>query len=179
VGARGRALTDDADAQVAGQLLSPDRDRFRFVLSHVPTGVVVVTGTGEHGPVGLAIGSFTSISLDPPLVGFYPDRASTSWPPIRAAGAFCVNVLAADQAELCRRFARSGGDKFAGLRWRAAPGSGAPILGDVLAWVDCDLERETQIGDHSLVVGAVRELTVERDAAPLIFFQGGHPDLAR
>ncbi len=153
------------------------RDRFRFVLSHVPTGVVIVTGHHAGAPAGLAIGSFTSISLTPPLVGFYPDRASTSWPQIRRAGGFCVNVLAADQAEVCRRFSRSGGDKFAGLRWRAAPHTGAPILDGVLGWVDCDLERETEIGDHSLVVGTVLELAVERDAPPLIFLRGGHPVL--
>jgi flavin reductase (DIM6/NTAB) family NADH-FMN oxidoreductase RutF len=155
-----------------------DSDRFRFVLSHVPTGVVIITGADVDGPAGLAIGSFTSISLDPPLVGFYPDRASTSWPAIRRAGAFCVNVLAEDQADLCRRFARSGGDKFAGLGWRTAPVSDAPILDGVLAWIDCRLERETEIGDHSLVVGSVVDLTVERDARPLIFFQGGHPTLS-
>lgn len=173
MGARGRALTQIADSLAHRH----GPQQFRFVLSHVPTGVVVVTGRRPSGPVGLAIGSFTSISLDPPLVGFYPDRSSTSWPPIRSSGSFCVNVLADDQAELCRRFARSGGDKFEALRWRPAPGSGAPILEGVLAWIDCDLERETEIGDHSLVVGSVRALTVERDAHPLVFFRGGHPTL--
>jgi flavin reductase (DIM6/NTAB) family NADH-FMN oxidoreductase RutF len=175
-------VVDVSEAQhAAGRGVIPpvahDRDRFRFVLSHVPTGVVIITGHHAGAPAGLAIGSFTSISLAPPLVGFYPDRASTSWPPIRRAGGFCVNVLAADQAEVCRRFSRSGGDKFAGLRWRSAPHTGAPILDGVLGWIDCDLERETEIGDHSLVVGEVLELAVERDVPPLIFLRGGHPVL--
>jgi 3-hydroxy-9,10-secoandrosta-1,3,5(10)-triene-9,17-dione monooxygenase reductase component len=145
---------------------------FRYVLSHFPTGVVVVAGHGPEGPTGLAVGSFSSISLDPPLVGFYLDRASTSWPLVRLAGRFCVNVLAHDQVELCRRFARSGGDKFAGVDWHPSPGSGVPVLDGVVAWVDCELEREIRLGDHELVVGAAAELGVERTDAPLIFLRG-------
>jgi flavin reductase (DIM6/NTAB) family NADH-FMN oxidoreductase RutF len=167
----------NAGAQLATQ--PAGRDRFRHVLSHVPTGVVVVAGHDGSAPAGLAIGSFTSISLDPPLVGFYPDRASTSWPPIRRSGGFCVNVLAAHQAGLCRRFARSGGDKFVGITWRPAARSGAPILDGVVAWIDCELEREVELGDHSLVVGRVLDLGIERPGAPLIFLRGGHPALAR
>jgi 3-hydroxy-9,10-secoandrosta-1,3,5(10)-triene-9,17-dione monooxygenase reductase component len=178
VGTESRAVTAiDADAPVATQLQG--RDRFRHVLSHVPTGVVVVAGHDGTAPAGLAIGSFTSISLDPPLVGFYPDRASTSWPVIRRAGRFCVNVLAAHQAGICRRFARSGGDKFMGITWRPAAQSGGPILDGVVAWIDCELEREIELGDHSLVVGRVLDLGLERPAPPLIFLRGGHPALAR
>src|SRR4051812_31399895 len=102
-----------------------DPDKFRHVLSHVPTSVVVVTGLREDGtPAGMAIGSFTSISLDPQLVGFYPTHTSTSWPPIREAGRFCVNVLAQGQNALAGQFARSGTDKFQGLTTRPAPFSG-------------------------------------------------------
>jgi flavin reductase (DIM6/NTAB) family NADH-FMN oxidoreductase RutF len=147
------------------------------VLSHVPTGVVVVAGADGDGPAGLAVGSFTSISLDPPLVGFFCDRDSTSWPRVRAAGGFCVNVLAAGQEEVCARFARRGGRKFEGLAYAAAPHTGSPLLEGVLAWVDCELEREIELGDHTLVVGTALELAVADAGRPLVFFRGGYPDL--
>src|SRR3954468_8026285 len=84
---------------------------------HVPTGVVIVTAMTENGPVGMSVGSFTSVSLDPPMVAFLPDQTSSTFARIRAAGHFCVNVLGADQADLCRRFAAKSPDKYAGVSW--------------------------------------------------------------
>ncbi len=96
-----------------------DPGRFRHVLGHFPTGVVVVTAMHEEsGPVGMAVGSFTSVSLDPPLVAFFPDRSSTSFPKIRDAGSFCINVLAEDQEHVCRAFAARGGDKYGSAAWQ-------------------------------------------------------------
>ena len=149
-------------------------EHFRHVLSHVPTGVAVITGAGDDGPAGLAVGTFTSISLEPPLVGFFCDRGSTSWPPIRATGSFCANVLAADQGDVSARFARKGGRKFDGLDWTAAPFSGSPVLDGVLAWLDCRIEREVELGDHALVVGAPLELVVSGAGGPLVFFRGSY-----
>jgi flavin reductase (DIM6/NTAB) family NADH-FMN oxidoreductase RutF len=151
---------------------------FRHVLSHVPTGVAVITGAATDGPAGLAVGSFTSISLEPALVGFFCDRASTSWPPIRATGGFCANVLAGDHGEISARFARRGGAKFEGLAHRPAPFSGSPVLDGVLAWIDCRIEREVELGDHTLVVGEPLELAIGRPGTPLIFYRGGYPALA-
>ncbi|MEO3856474.1 flavin reductase family protein [Acrocarpospora sp. B8E8] len=95
-----------------------DAQRFRAVLGHVPTGVVVITGTDDAGaPHGFACGSFFSVSLEPPLVGFCVAKTSTSWPRIAGGARFCVNVLAEDQQDVSSRFAASGGDKFGGLRW--------------------------------------------------------------
>jgi len=154
--------------------LTVDPAHFRRVLSHFPTGVVVITAIDAAGwPAGMAVGSFTSVSLDPPLVGFLPDRSSTSFPRIRTAPSFCVNVLAADQRELCQRFASRGGDKFAGLDWAPAP-SGAPRLGGVAAWIDCDLVSVSEAGDHYFVLGRVRELDARAEAAPLVFHRGGY-----
>lgn len=152
-------------------------EHFRHVLSHVPTGVAVITGAGDDGPAGLAVGSFTSISLDPPLVGFFCDRGSTSWPPIRATGAFCANVLAADQGDVSARFARRGGRKFDGLGWSPAPLTGSPVLPGVLAWLDCRVDREVELGDHTLVVGEPLELVARSAGGPLVFFRGGYPDV--
>lgn len=157
---------------------SPD-EHFRHVLSHVPTGVVVITSRNGRRLAGLAIGSFTSISLQPPLVGFYPSRSSTTWPEVRTSGRFCVNVLGHDQAPISARFSESGGDKFERIDWRPAPYSRAPILGGVIAWIDCEIEREIEIGDHYLVVGSVVEIEVERTRErPLVFLHGSY-DAAR
>jgi flavin reductase (DIM6/NTAB) family NADH-FMN oxidoreductase RutF len=150
-----------------------DSARYRQVLGHFTTGVTVVTASAEDGPVGLAVGSFSSVSLDPPLVGFFPDKGSSSWPKIEAAGSFCVNVLGEAQEDVCRRFAMKGDDKFAGLGWKPA-GSGSPLIDDVLAWIDCDIHSVTEAGDHFLVLGAVRDLGVAEEGAPLLFFRGGY-----
>ena len=127
----------------------------------------------DGGYAGLTVGSFTSVSLDPPLVAFFPDKSSTTWPRLERAGRFCVNVLAADQEYICRAFAAKETDKFAGLDWRPA-GSGSPILAGVSAWIDCDLEAVHDAGDHHIVVGRVRELDIENPSLPLLFFQGGY-----
>ena len=151
-----------------------DSARFRAVLGHFPTGVTVVTARSEDEPVGLTIGSFTSVSLDPPLVGFLPGRASVSWPLIERAGRFCVNVLAADQGDHCWTFAKDavGDDRFVGLSWRSSP-FGSPILDGVVAWIDCTVHQVIEAGDHYFVLGLVHELEIERvDMAPLLFFQG-------
>lgn len=151
-----------------------DSASFRQVLGHFPTGVTVVTAQPADGPpAGLAVGSFTSVSLEPPLVAFCPSRTSGSWPRIESTGGFCVNVLADDQEHLCRVFAGKGDDKFRGLGWHPSP-QGAPILAGVLAWIDCRIEVVHDAGDHLIVVGRVTALAVEREAGPLVFFRGGY-----
>jgi len=147
---------------------------FRDVLGKYPTGVAIVTAIDSSGaPVGMVVGTFTSVSLDPPLIGYLPAKSSTSFPRIRTARSFCVNILAADQEDLCRRFAVSGGDKFAGVRWSPAL-SGAPRFDGVAAWIDCEVEDVQEAGDHYIVLGQVRDLGGGSAALPLIFFQGGY-----
>ena len=113
-----------------------DPRTMRDVLGHFASGVTVVTAQGEHGPIGFTCQSFSSLSLDPPLVAIAPARASRTWPRLRELGRFCVNVLAEDQTALSARFARSSADKFAGVSWRPSP-QGQPVLVDVVAWIDC------------------------------------------
>lgn len=151
-----------------------DGARFRQVLGHFPTGVTVITAASPDGPVGLAVGSFFSVSLDPPLVAFCAAKTSTSYPNLEAAGHFAVNVLAEDQEAVSRIFASSGADKFAGLGHKPSPISGSPVLAGVLAWIDCDLDAVHEAGDHWIVVGRVRELEVGHEGGPLIFFRGGY-----
>lgn len=147
--------------------------QLRQILGHVPTGVVVVAGFDDEGkPGGLAVGSFSSVSLEPPLVAFYVARTSTSWPAIRDRGAFCVSVLGHDQGPLSGAFARSGGDKFAGVEWEVTPQTGMPRLLRAHVWIDCRLEREVEIGDHLLVVGEVVDLEAPGTAGPLVFYRG-------
>jgi 3-hydroxy-9,10-secoandrosta-1,3,5(10)-triene-9,17-dione monooxygenase reductase component len=151
-----------------------DAAHFRTVLGHFPTGVTVITATGPDGPAGLAVGSFFSVSLDPPLVGFGATKSSSNWPAIKAAGVFCVNVLAEDQEDVCRVFAAKGGDKFSGIGWHPSS-TGSPRLNDVLAWVDCEIDAVHDAGDHEICVGRVKELDVERHReGPLLFFRGGY-----
>jgi flavin reductase (DIM6/NTAB) family NADH-FMN oxidoreductase RutF len=151
-----------------------DEAKFRQVLGHYPTGVVVVTAMADDGqPAGLAIGSFSSVSLDPPLVAFYPGKASSSWPRMATAGSFCVNILGENQEDVSRVFAGKGTDKFASIGWR--PGrTGAPVINDVIAWIECTIERVDDAGDHWIVLGRVVDLDTGADGGPLIFFRGGY-----
>ncbi|EMR00250.1 flavin reductase [Paeniglutamicibacter gangotriensis] len=151
---------------------------FRNVLGHFPTGIVLITGIAEDGePVGMIVGSFTSVSLQPPLVGFLPTVSSHTFSRLRTAKSFCVNVLAGDQEDLCRHFAGRSENKFDSVEWTPAP-SGAPVLTDVVAFIDCTFESIADAGDHHIVVGAVQELQVCRPVAPLLFFQGGYGQFA-
>lgn len=148
---------------------------FRQVLGQYPTGVCAVTTIEADGsPNGFVVGSFTSVSLDPPLVAFFPDKGSTSWPKIETARKFCVNILSDSQEDLCRKFAAKGVDRFEGVEWRAAPVTGSPIIAGVVAWIDCDLGEVTEAGDHYIVLGEVRDLDIEESSLPLLFFQGGY-----
>jgi len=148
-----------------------DSQLFRSTLGRFCTGVVVAAGCLDGEPVGFTAQSFVSLSLDPPLVGLCPAKISTSWPKIRDSGHFCINILSVDQQSICDVFARSGGDKFAGLAWQ--PGvTGSPMLSGILAYVDCELEAEHDAGDHTIAVGRVRDLAVIGDGGPLLFLQG-------
>jgi flavin reductase (DIM6/NTAB) family NADH-FMN oxidoreductase RutF len=151
-----------------------DSTTFRRVLGHYPSGVVGITSRGSGGePVGMAVSSFTSVSLDPPLVAFLPSKSSSTYAAIRDSGVFCANVLAADQEQVCRAFAAKGGDKFAGVGW-VAGATGAPLLEGAVAWVECTIEAVHDAGDHDIVVGRVKDLAVANSAVPLLFFQGGY-----
>ncbi len=150
-----------------------DSARYRQVLGHFPTGVTVVTAMDGAEPIGLAIGSFSSLSLDPPLVLFAAGQSSTSWSRIRPIGRFCVNILAEDQEDVCRAFAMRSDDKFEGIGWTHSA-LGSPIIHGVSAWIDCETHDIVEEGDHDIVVGAVRGLDVEHEGGPLVFYRGGY-----
>ncbi|WP_275464194.1 flavin reductase family protein [Streptomyces noursei] len=158
-----------------GERAPLDPAEFRAVLGHFASGVTLITAPGEPQPAGFACQSFASLSLDPPLVAFMVAHTSTTWPRLARAGVFCVNVLGADQGDLCRAFAVSGADKFAGVRHTPAPATGSPRLADVPAWIDCAVHAVHTGGDHLIVVGRVEALGTDPAAAargPLLFHRG-------
>ena len=113
-------LTDrQADQTVSGVADAVDPALFREVLGHYPTGVVLVTGIADDGePIGMIVGTFTSVSIDPVLVAFLPTRSSRTFQRLRTAPSFCANVLAADQVEIARLFAGRSTEKFSQVSWR-------------------------------------------------------------
>ena len=120
-------------------------------------------------------GSFFSISIDPPLVGFCVGNSSYSWPLIEAAGCFGISVLAEDQHETSNQFAGKAEDKFAGIHWDPSAVTCSPMIRGAVAHIDCTLEAVHPGGDHVIVVGRVRELDVVRDdVGALVFFRGGY-----
>ena len=153
--------------------LAPDSATYRTVLGHFATGVVLVTAVEGVEPVGLAANSFTSVSLDPPLVLFCAAKSSSTWPRIQAAGKWAANFLDEDGEEICRLFAQKGADRFAHLAY--TPGrTGSPIVEDALAFVDCETVEEHDAGDHVIVVGRVVELGYRHEGKPLLFYRGGY-----
>ncbi len=156
-----------------------DEADFRSVLARFATGVVVVTGTTGEGPAGLTCQSFSSLSLDPPLVLLSTARSSKTWPRIEATGRFAVNVLGDDQRDLSERFAVSGGDKFHGVGHRTGA-LGNPLLDGAIAHLECDVHATHDGGDHVIVIGRVRALEAPglELRRPLIYFESDYRTLA-
>jgi 3-hydroxy-9,10-secoandrosta-1,3,5(10)-triene-9,17-dione monooxygenase reductase component len=162
----GETLEVDGDAAWA------QAGRFRDVLGRYASGVTVVTTTVDGVPIGMTCQSFTSVSLDPPLVAFLPTRQSRAFAAIRRTGTFCVNLLAADQADVSDRMAGPSDEKFTGLAWRPAPGTGSPLLEGIVGYVDCTVEAVHEAGDHFIVVGRVVALAADGDGRPLVYHRG-------
>lgn len=162
------------------QQMAPVSDSadYRKVLGHVPTSVAVVTAHGRSGPVGMTVGSFTSVSLEPPLIAFFVDRSSSTWPRLYESDHFGVNVLGQDQADLCKAFSRRAKDRFDGVAWHAS-GRGVPLLEDAIVNLACTRVKVDVIGDHFQVVGRVESLELRATDPPLIFLRGGFVDMGR
>ena len=161
-------IADTAEAQAAAR-------RFRDVLGRYCSGVTVVTSMAGGEPVGMTCQSFSSVSLDPPLVMFIPAKTSRAWPAIQRSGHFCVNFLSADQIELSNVMASKGADKFAGVEWSLSK-TGAPLLEGVIGYVDCTINDVHEAGDHFVVIGRVQEMELRGPgrAAPLLYFEGAY-----
>lgn len=167
-------MSEDNVRSGAPLLSGPDADSFRHVLGHYPTGVAVITAMTAEGPVGFAMNSFTSLSLQPPLVLFCPAKTSTTWPRLRAAGVIAINVLSAGQEAVSRAFAGPIEDRFGGVEWSAG-GNGAPLLADALGWLECTVQAEYPAGDHTVVIARIDLMGVhEAINDPLVYFRGGY-----
>lgn len=166
------SITASTEVRVSESVIDPWV--FRQVLGQYPTGVCVVTAMQSDGsPTGMVVGSFTSASLNPPLVAFFADRKSGSWARLSACARFCVNILSAEQEAVCRKLASREPEKFAGISFEPSPG-GSPIISGSVAWIDCDLDSVNEAGDHFIVMGRVRRLEIAFGGLPLLFFQGGY-----
>ncbi|MDH0645367.1 flavin reductase family protein [Pseudomonas sp. GD03858] len=153
--------------------------RFREALGHYASGITVITSHSDGEPLGFTCQSFYSVSMSPPLVSFSVMSNSASYPGIRQAGRFAVNILSGEQAGISNQFARRGTDKWQGIDWQASP-LGNPIIAGSLHWFDCEIHAEHAAGDHLIVIGEVKALNLqEADAAqPLLYFKGQYRNLA-
>jgi flavin reductase (DIM6/NTAB) family NADH-FMN oxidoreductase RutF len=146
---------------------------FRAACGAFATGVTVITTSGAAGAlVGFTANSFTSVSLEPPLVLFTLGRAANCLPSFERAGCFAINVLAEDQRELAQRFADPEGDKWHGVSFGRGL-TGAPILRGTLATLECRTEYVHDGGDHRIFIGRVVDLA-SRGGRPLLFLRGGY-----
>lgn len=130
-----------------------------------------MTAVSRGRPVGMIVGTFTSVSLDPPLVAFLPDRSSKTWPLIQEARRFCVNVLSERQQNVCRALSSRAESKFEAVPYRLSEAT-TPILDGVVAWIDCDLHAVHEAGDHFIAIGTVLALDIEHLHPPLVFLRG-------
>ncbi|AZY48978.1 flavin reductase family protein [Bordetella avium] len=152
---------------------------FRDALGHYASGITVITAHIDEEAVGFTCQSFYSVSMNPPLVSFSVMSGSHSYPKIRQAGRFAVNILSGEQAEISRQFARRGLDKWQGVDWRKSP-LGNPIIAGSLHWLDCEIHAEHAAGDHMIVIGEVKAINPQSavNAQPLLYFKGQYCNLA-
>lgn len=153
--------------------------RFREALGHYASGITVITSLIDGEPVGFTCQSFYSVSMSPPLVSFSVMASSASYPGIRQAGRFAVNILSGEQVGISNQFARKGTDKWHGVQWQASP-LGNPVIAGSLHWLDCQIHAEHPAGDHLIVIGEVKALKLHDASAtqPLLYFKGHYCNLA-
>jgi flavin reductase (DIM6/NTAB) family NADH-FMN oxidoreductase RutF len=154
-----------------------DEGHFRRVVGSFCSGVVIVTSTDAGSPVGITCQAFFSLSLRPPLIAISVSNTSTTYPRIRRAGKFAVNILSSCQQHLSQQFAMSGTDKWQDVRYGAGA-TGLPVLHGSAAVLECDMTAEYATGDHCLVVGHVRAVDHDAGQDPLVYFRSRYRSLA-
>ena len=156
------------------QSLTPNPDSaraFRDALGRFTTGVTVVTADSEIGPLGITANSFASVSLDPPLVLWSPAKSSRRFKAFAEARHFAIHIIAAEQIDICERFARNG-TAFDGLDWQLSDNN-VPLINGCLARFECTPEAAHDAGDHCIIVARVLKADW-RAGAPLVFSQGAY-----
>jgi flavin reductase (DIM6/NTAB) family NADH-FMN oxidoreductase RutF len=159
-------------------LMAIEQQHFRRVCGKFATGITILTVLDEGGvPHGMTVNSFTSVSLCPPLILVCIDRQTSILTHFSDGTRFGINVLDEDQKELSTWFARTGHDRFSGTAWR--PGeTGAPVLPEMLATIECEVTQMSPAGDHMIVIGAVLH-AAWREGQPLIYFNSSYQTLRR
>ncbi|WP_326950211.1 flavin reductase family protein [Amycolatopsis sp. NBC_01307] len=133
-----------------------------------PSGVTALCALSGGEPAGMAVSSFTSVSLDPALLSVCVRNASATWPALRASPRLGLSVLGEHQAAVGRRLAAKTGDRFAGVDWQASDDGALFVLG-ASAWFDCSIQAEVPAGDHTVVFLEVHGLHADPDVPPLVF----------
>lgn len=155
------------------------KEAFRAVMGSFAAGVTVVTTTDAAGARwGLTATAFSSLSMDPPLCLVCLDKRTASLPAFLEKRGFAVNILRAGEVELSNRFASRNEEKFAVGSWTAGEATGAPVLADAIASMECGVHEVLEGGDHLILVGALLRVTVA-EGDPLLYFRGGYADLVR
>ena len=146
---------------------------FREALGHYASGVTVISAQADNELVGFTCQSFYSVSMSPPLISFSVMSSSRSYPLIRQAGRFAVNILAANQTHISNQFAQRGADKWLGVDWQYSV-QGNPLIDGCLYWIECELYAEHLVGDHFIVIGEVKEIRSQEASLvkPLLYFKG-------
>lgn len=148
-----------------------DATELRDVLGRFATGVTVVTTCADDGaPIGMAVNSFASVSLDPAEILWSITSSAPSRSAFETHKAFAVNIMAAGDDEQVLQFARPSDDKFAGISWRRG-WRDVPVLDSAIATLECDIKQMIPCGDHHIMVGSVRAIN-SREGDPLLFFRG-------
>jgi flavin reductase (DIM6/NTAB) family NADH-FMN oxidoreductase RutF len=140
----------------------------RTAYGFFPSGVVAICGLVDDLPVGLAASSFTTVSLDPPLVSVCVAHTSTTWPTLKRAPRIGVSVLAHDHGPTARALAAKGVDRFAALAWEVND-DGAVFLPGSALWLDCTISAELRAGDHDIVLLQIESVQPYPDVPPIIF----------
>lgn len=155
-----------------------DPSSFRTAVGYFASGITIITSCFEGEPLGFTCQSFYSVSMSPPLVSFSVMKSSASYPKIRQAGRFAVNILSEDQESLSNQFALRGTEKWQGVDWQASP-LGNPLISGNLHWIDCEIQSEYEAGDHIIVLGKVNSLNLNApDSQPLLYFKGQYRSIA-
>jgi flavin reductase (DIM6/NTAB) family NADH-FMN oxidoreductase RutF len=149
-------------------VVTTDAQHFRRVLAAYPSGVTAVAALVDGRPVGISASSFTSVSLDPPLVSVCIAHTSTTWPLLADLPRIGVSVLSAEQEHVARALSSKASDRFEGISWNAGQ-DGAVRIANASAWLDCSIETVVRAGDHDIVVLRVLELNGDPAVHPLVF----------
>lgn len=151
-----------------------DQQMFREVTGHYPTGVAIVTGHDDGGEaLALVVGTFSSVSLDPPLVSFMPMKTSRTFARMQECASLCINIVGGEQEREMLSIAQRWENKFEGIECFSSPG-GSPVLADAIGWIDVTISTTVDAGDHWIVLCAVQDMAITNPVSPLIFFQGGY-----